>query len=54
MIDFEFLNAFWDLFFYPLYQFSFDEPIYMVIYAVVVTLVVWAFVRRLLQCMSSM
>ena len=50
---YEFLRAFMDLFFAPLYAFSLDNDIFVVIYVVVITLAVWSFVRRLFRCCGS-
>lgn len=50
---YDFLRAFVDLFFAPLYAMSLDNHIYVVIYVVVITLIIWSFVRRLLHCISG-
>ena len=47
---YDFLRAFIDLFLAPLYAFSLDNNVYVVIYAVIITLAVWSFVRRVLYC----
>lgn len=50
---YEFLEAFVDFFFFPLYSMSLENNLYVVIYAVIIFLAVWSFVRRLFQCLSS-
>ncbi len=49
-----FLRAFIDFFFFPLYAMELSNYVYTVIYAVIITLAVWAFVRRILKCFGSM
>lgn len=50
---YEFLRAFLDLFFAPLQAMELDNNLYVVIYAVVITLVIWGFVRRMFSCISG-
>lgn len=47
---YDFLRAFIDLFLAPLYAMSLDNNIYVVIYLVIITLAIWGFVRRILEC----
>lgn len=49
---YDFLRAFVDLFFAPLYAMELDNNVYVVIYVVVITLAVTEFVRRILKCMA--
>lgn len=50
---YDFLRAFMDLFFYPLKAMSLDNNCYVVIYAVILVLAVWSFLRRVLKCCGS-
>ena len=50
---YEFLRVFIDLFLAPLYAMNIDNYVYTVIYAVIVTLVVWQFLRRILCIFHS-
>lgn len=50
---YEFLRAFIDLFFAPLQAMNLDNYVYVVIYAVIITLAVWGFLRRIFQCISG-
>lgn len=50
---FDFLNEFWDFFFWPLYQFDYENDIYVLIYIVIVALVIVQFVRKVLECFLS-
>lgn len=45
---YDFLRAFIDFFFAPLYAMSLDSDIYVVIYVVVIVLAIYEFVRRIL------
>lgn len=50
---YEFLDAFFTLFFSPLYAMSLDNNLYVVLYVVILVLAVWSFIRRLFQCLLS-
>lgn len=50
---YDFLRAFMDLFFAPLYAISLDNNIYVIIYVVVIVLAVSGFVRRLFDCLFN-
>lgn len=49
---YEFLRAFMDFFFFPLKAMSLDNNLYVIIYAVIIVLAVWSFVRRILSCFN--
>lgn len=51
---YEFLEAFWDFFFSPLYSMDLDNDLYVLIYLVLICYAVWWFVRRVFQCFGSM
>lgn len=47
-MDYTFIKNFVDFFFYPLQTMEIESELYIVIYAVVIVLAVWSFLRRLL------
>ena len=51
---YEFLEAFWDLFFSPLYSMDLENDLYVLIYLVLICYAVWWIVRRVFQCFGSM
>lgn len=51
---YEFLEAFWDFFFSPLYSMDLENDLYVLIYLVLICYAVWWFVRRVFQCFGSM
>lgn len=50
---YDFLRAFFDLFFAPLYAMTLDNDIYVLIYAVILVMAVWSVLRRILTCLGS-
>lgn len=49
----DYLNDFWDFFFYPFLHFDVENELFVLIYTVLVALVVFSFVRKVLQCFLS-
>lgn len=50
---YDFLRAFIDFFFYPLKNMELDNYIYTVVFVVIITLVIYTFVKGVLSCFST-